>query len=491
MKRSLKTTISFLILSAIILFFISPDSPTHYFYDRCDSANFFMCGKAWMCGMKPYVDFTDSKGPLLWLIYGIGYLLSPQSYTGVLILSVVAYTFTYYITYKASFILLQDHQSSLLSTLLMTLAYFCPLYHFETRAEDFCMPFVIAALYNVLVILYNNKLTSKRLWSASLGFGICLGATFLIKYSITIMLGIFIPFMWLSTYIAQQSIWRSLGGICLGGIITILPFFIYFCIENTFLDFINQYFFVTFQTIKEINNNDNQGIHTYALRLMQNATTLIFFVVSAASPLFVPLVRRYKAFPLISVVFFIIVCMPNAKWSYYFSICAPFMLFGCTTFAKMIITTYHQKLLLINIVTTIIIITFTILSNYHYYHYSVLSAHMLNLKTQKDNPTRKAYKYYSNVLLQWGRHPRIIYVDTQCMSEYGVEAEALPGCRDWSMQNGATKEMRTSTWKAIASKKADFVIAATKESFIRLESMGYVKVDKKSIESIHTLYKRK
>ena len=29
-----------------------------------------------MNGMVPYVDFTDSKGPSLWLIYGIGYLLS-------------------------------------------------------------------------------------------------------------------------------------------------------------------------------------------------------------------------------------------------------------------------------------------------------------------------------------------------------------------------------------------------------------------------------
>ena len=32
-----------------------------------------------MNGLTPYVDFTDSKGPLLWLIYGIGYLRAPAT----------------------------------------------------------------------------------------------------------------------------------------------------------------------------------------------------------------------------------------------------------------------------------------------------------------------------------------------------------------------------------------------------------------------------
>jgi len=30
----------------------------------------------------PYVDFIDSKGPLLWLIYGVGYVITPHSFIG-------------------------------------------------------------------------------------------------------------------------------------------------------------------------------------------------------------------------------------------------------------------------------------------------------------------------------------------------------------------------------------------------------------------------
>ena len=65
--------LSLLLYSFLILFIVSPDSYTHDLYSRCDSAWFFMCGKAWMNGLVPYVDFADSKGPLLWLIYGVGY----------------------------------------------------------------------------------------------------------------------------------------------------------------------------------------------------------------------------------------------------------------------------------------------------------------------------------------------------------------------------------------------------------------------------------
>ena len=68
---------------SVAVLLLSIDSPLHGVYGHNDSAWFFMCGKAVMNGLTPYVDFTDSKDPLLWLIYGIGYLLSPRNYGAV------------------------------------------------------------------------------------------------------------------------------------------------------------------------------------------------------------------------------------------------------------------------------------------------------------------------------------------------------------------------------------------------------------------------
>lgn len=61
------------VYSFFILLVLSPDSYIYDLYHRCDTAWFFMCGKAWMNGMVPYVDFADSKGLLLWLIYGVAW----------------------------------------------------------------------------------------------------------------------------------------------------------------------------------------------------------------------------------------------------------------------------------------------------------------------------------------------------------------------------------------------------------------------------------
>ena len=100
MKRFLKKHTDFSLwlfftaLAAFVLFFISPDSYFNDLHSRVDSAWFFMCGKAWMSGMLPYVDFADSKGPLLWLIYGIGYLLDHTSYVGVYWISCFWYGLT-------------------------------------------------------------------------------------------------------------------------------------------------------------------------------------------------------------------------------------------------------------------------------------------------------------------------------------------------------------------------------------------------------------
>ena len=135
------------IFITILLFLISPDSYTHDLFNRADSATFFICGKAWMNGMIPYVDYTDSKGPLLWLIYGIGYLISHYDYIGVFWLSCIMYSGVFVLIFKTANLFLRDNRLSLFCVLLMSLSVFNPWYHYEIRAEDWCHIFIILALY--------------------------------------------------------------------------------------------------------------------------------------------------------------------------------------------------------------------------------------------------------------------------------------------------------------------------------------------------------
>ena len=143
-----------LLLSFGVLFYSSPDSYTHDLYQRTDSANFFTSGKSLMSGLIPYVDFADSKGPLLWLIYGIGYLLSPHTYVGVFWFSVIMYTFVLYFVFKTAQIFLNDQKKSLFVVVLMLSCFFTPWFHYEVRSEDWQQFFISLAFYRICSFLY-------------------------------------------------------------------------------------------------------------------------------------------------------------------------------------------------------------------------------------------------------------------------------------------------------------------------------------------------
>ena len=97
------------LLSFVLLFLLSPDGYTHQLYGRLDSAMFFTQGHAWSKGMVPYVDFTDSKGPLLFAFYALGAWLSPTTYHGVFWLSLGVYTLIFLFTFLSARMLLNDH----------------------------------------------------------------------------------------------------------------------------------------------------------------------------------------------------------------------------------------------------------------------------------------------------------------------------------------------------------------------------------------------
>ena len=97
-----------------------------------------MCGKAWMNGLVPYVDFADSKGPMLWLIYGLGYLISPLNFNGLYYLSCIYFTAILYICYRMALLFLDRSRIwAFLAASAMVVPYFCWI-DVEVRAEHWC-----------------------------------------------------------------------------------------------------------------------------------------------------------------------------------------------------------------------------------------------------------------------------------------------------------------------------------------------------------------
>lgn len=89
-----------LIVSILTLLICSKNSPLYPYNDWVDGNAFFTMGKGMFNGKVPYKDLFEQKGPLLYLIYGTGYLISHDTFLGVYLLEVISYTIFGYFLFK-------------------------------------------------------------------------------------------------------------------------------------------------------------------------------------------------------------------------------------------------------------------------------------------------------------------------------------------------------------------------------------------------------
>ena len=82
MKQWKKVTVYSIFLSFLFLWIGTKSSPAYPMNDWVDANAFFTMGKGLMNGLVPYRDLFEQKGPILYFVYGIGYLLSHKSFLG-------------------------------------------------------------------------------------------------------------------------------------------------------------------------------------------------------------------------------------------------------------------------------------------------------------------------------------------------------------------------------------------------------------------------
>ena len=78
-------------IAGIFLAICSKSSFLYPLNDWVDSNCFFTVGKAIANGEVLYKDIYEQKGPLVYFIHALAYLLSSDSFTGVYIIEVVSF----------------------------------------------------------------------------------------------------------------------------------------------------------------------------------------------------------------------------------------------------------------------------------------------------------------------------------------------------------------------------------------------------------------
>lgn len=415
----------------VLLLFLSPDSYLYDVFGRCDSAWFFMCGKAWMNGMVPYVDFADSKGPLLWLIYGVGYLFSPRSFIGVFWLSVVAYAVTLVLAYKLTRLFACGRVAvGVLALLPVALLY--KHVHIEVRAEDFCYPLAMACLYLSLLVA---KEKGRRLFWPAFCIGACLMACLLIKWSIAAMLS-GTAFVILVLSIKRKD-WRGILGGLLGLCAVAVPFLVYFLWQGNFSAFVQEYFLNTYTTVS------HKPLYMVALETLSHKRKLCIFLVFLVG--FALFCRRYKQpwwLAVIPLPFTLLAATPG--FAYYYSILMPFMALPCILAVDMVSQRVSVGRKLFGMGCALVVVVGMA--------YNFRPNYPLRLKQGK---VSQAYHAMEERMARV-KDPRVTIYPMD--NGTGIVAHALPANKYWARQNGFTPAMQQEREEALRLRKADFII---------------------------------
>lgn len=437
-----------------VLLFLSIDSPLHDVYNRIDSAWFFMCGKAVMNGLTPYVDFTDSKGPLLWLIYGTGYLLSPRNYVGVWVLSCFVYAGTLFYNYKTARLLLGDERKALLAALLMPLAYFLPWFHYEIRAEDFCNLPVAVSVYYLFRLLYGcgsaaaqptGAATRPTVRRYGLVLGGCFMALVLVKYSIAVMQGSMIVIaLWYLMWEKQE--YGLLKWTLCGMAAVALPFVVWLVAAGAWSGFIDEYFVNTFSTV----SSDNGFLSTLITEFEEQWSTpqsqALLLLTTLGAWLLSRTLTHYRYVPLAVSLFFFLVCTRH-NMNYYYAACYIFLIYLLIHVMSLLRKPVRTWGLAMAGAVVLMWSASEIIRNNSYKR--------LTTKWAVNN-YRDSYERISRCIV--GEKPRIINL-LAGEHGFGMEHETLPAGRYWSRQVDDTESMVRGHVGLVESGNADYIIA--------------------------------
>lgn len=447
--KNLIVIVFLLLWTTVTQLFLNYDSPLHYSFGHIDSSWFFMCGKAWMNGLIPYVDFSDSKGPLLWLIYGIGYLISPHGFEGIYILACFYYTAILWYCYKIGLLFLNgSRRLSFLAAAIMVIPYFCWL-DFEVRAESWCQLSLIYCIYRLCVALLNPTSVDSK--NSMLTMGMAIGAVALIKWNIAVLYS-FIPILicFFPTFTDIQRVKKLLVliscFIC-GFVITCLPIVVLLFYYGAINDCIHEYIFTTTATISnDMNSSWRTSFATYyndALKFITSSRMWSIVFVACTLPLFHQ-IKGFKRYVPFIIGIILIAGLHIHDMRYYQMAGASMGIFLMIMVCNSIHTYYHHLRF-----RTLFLLLMSVLIGCAV---SILRTHVNIRYLSTYAPVMAEIEYN----LPSTGHPTILnYYSTE--TAIGITKEYLPVSKYWSYQAGSIDEIVAHQDSVLLTGTADVV----------------------------------
>lgn len=234
-----------LFISSILLMICSKSSPLYPFNDWVDANAFFTMGKGMINGKIPYRDLFEQKGPLLYLIHGFSYIISPKTFHGVFIFEVWSFSWFLFFCHKIIALFAAEKYSLISLPIMATLILNSKSFAHGDSAEEFCLPLLTISLYYIIqYFLRGFQVTNNINWIFI--NGIIAGCVFWIKFTLTgFWIGWFISLLFSIVIKGEpKHAIKSAGYFLAGFVISTIPWLIYFGVNKSILYWINTYIII-------------------------------------------------------------------------------------------------------------------------------------------------------------------------------------------------------------------------------------------------------
>lgn len=165
------------LLAVAILAVLSPLCPKSTIISYTDSSVFQYIGSSMLDGVMPYRDVFDHKGPLIYLINGLGWLLHGES--GIWLIEIVSFAACSILWFELAYLVNHSAPASLFASILGMSAFVLWI-EGGNLTEEYCLPFLTVVLYIYAAVIRSRKPISACL---ALLTGVSCAAIFLVKYN--------------------------------------------------------------------------------------------------------------------------------------------------------------------------------------------------------------------------------------------------------------------------------------------------------------------
>lgn len=214
-----------------------------------DFNSFYTIGSGWANGLIPYKDLFEQKGPFLYFIFLLGYLISPGKFMGMFIIEVIFFGLVLYISSKIidMFIDCKKYPMGkylilLLYGILMTTSI---SFVEGGSCEEFNLLFTTITIYYIAKYIKNSDLCNMK-YKDLIICGLCCGLSIMIKYTTIGLWFIMMAYICIKLIFSKKYKDAILKGLTfiIAMIIPICLFIVYFYVNDSLIDFIDSYFYI-------------------------------------------------------------------------------------------------------------------------------------------------------------------------------------------------------------------------------------------------------